>query len=82
MKPIDAIIERVLREIGSIEQTPLAPHTRLREDLGLDSLTLIDVAVALEDAVGLAVPDEQLERMQTVGELAACLERTAIDSAT
>jgi acyl carrier protein len=76
MQPIEAIIDRVLREIGRLDDRQIAPTARLREDLGFDSLALIDVAVRLEDALGLAVPDEELERVQTAGELAEYLKRT------
>lgn len=75
MQPTEAIIDRVLREIGRLDDTQIAPAARLREDLGFDSLALIDVAVTLEDALRLAVPDEELERVQTVGELAEYLKR-------
>ena len=47
----------------------MARDTRLREDLGIDSLSLIEVAVAAEDAFGVPIPDEDLERFQTVGDV-------------
>jgi acyl carrier protein len=39
------------------------------ERLGLDSLSKIDLAVAVEDRFGIAIPDEDLERFVTVGDL-------------
>ena len=39
------------------------------EKLGLDSLSKIDLAVAAEDRFGLLIPDEDLERFVTVGDL-------------
>jgi len=41
----------------------------LQSDLGLDSLAMIDVAVAAEDAFGVSIPDDDLERFQTVGDV-------------
>ena len=37
-------------------------------NLGIDSLSLIDVAVAGEDEFGVRIPDEDLERFETVGD--------------
>jgi acyl carrier protein len=64
-----ATLARILEEIAQVDRAEVVPNKRLREDLGLDSLTLIDVAVASEDAFGVPVPDEDLERFQTVRDI-------------
>jgi acyl carrier protein len=66
---IQATVTRVLREVAKVDPAVVARDKRLREDLGLDSLTLIEVAVAAEDAFGVPLPDEDLEHFQTVGDL-------------
>ncbi len=53
------------------EQSPQA-------DLGLDSLSMIDVACAAEDAFGIRVSDEDLERFVTVGDAADHIERAKL----
>ena len=55
----------------------LAPTMRLREDLGLDSLTRIDFAITAEDAFGVGIPDEVLERFVTVGDVLTFLDQVA-----
>lgn len=55
----------------------LAPTMRLQEDLGLDSLTLIDFAITTEDAFGVSIPDEVLERFVTVGDVLTFLDQAA-----
>ena len=54
---IQATLTRVLGEVAKVNPTAVARDKRLREDLGLDSLTLIEVAVAAEDAFGVPLPD-------------------------
>ena len=59
---------------------PAVPATITREqslqaDLGLDSLSMIDVACAAEDAFGIRIPDEDLERFATVGDAADYIGR-------
>lgn len=51
---------------------------RLREDLGINSLSLIDVTVAAEDAFGVMIPDEDLKRFQTVGDVPDHIRRAKV----
>jgi acyl carrier protein len=53
----------------------VTPHARLADDLGIDSLTLVDVVVAAEDRFGLVIPDDDWARFETVGDAVAYLER-------
>jgi acyl carrier protein len=46
------------------------------EKLGLDSLSKIDLAVAVEDRFGIAISDEDLERFEAVGDLLDYVQRT------
>jgi len=55
----------------------LTPTTQLQEDLGLDSLTRIDFAITAEDAFGVSIPDEVLERFVTVGDVLTFLDQVA-----
>ncbi|MBI1735328.1 MAG: acyl carrier protein [Candidatus Rokubacteria bacterium] len=53
----------------------LRPDSRLREDLGADSLDLIVLACELEERFGIAVPDSALERTRTVADVARLVAR-------
>jgi acyl carrier protein len=59
----------ILEKTAGVPRANLGPDTRLQSDLGLDSLAMIDVAVAAEDAFGVSIPDDDLERFQTVGDV-------------
>ena len=48
---------------------PIMPDTRLQDGLGINSLAMIDLAVAIEDAFHVRVPDEAAERFLTVGDI-------------
>ena len=58
----------ILEKTASVHRA-IGPDTRLQNDLGLDSLAMIDVAVAAEDAFGISIPDDVLEQFQTVGDV-------------
>jgi acyl carrier protein len=67
--------------VSILERNPGAPlvtpgrDTRLQGDLGLDSLSMIDLAVAAEDAFGIRIPDDELERFVTVGDVVDYVQR-------
>jgi acyl carrier protein len=63
---VETVFAEILRRVAHIDPTIIGCDSRLREDLGIDSLSLIDVAVAAEDAFAVLIPDEDIERFQTV----------------
>ena len=67
-KDAKAVLEILTKELG-VEQSQLTTDARLKEDLGADSLSLVEINMALEDRFNLSIPDEQLERVQTVGDI-------------
>ena len=65
---IETAFAELLEKITGFHPAPIGRDLRL-EKLGLDSLARIDLAVAAEDHFGIAIPDENLERFVTVGDL-------------
>ena len=66
---IEAAFTGILENVAKLNRADVTGDKRLREDLGIDSLSLIDVAVATEDTFGIRIPDEDLERFQEVGDV-------------
>ena len=67
-KETKQVLEILTKELG-VEQSQLTTDARLMEDLGADSLSLVEINMALEDRFNLTIPDERLERVQTVGDI-------------
>ena len=65
---IETAFAELLEKITGFHPAPISRDLHL-EKLGLDSLSRIDLAVAAEDRFGIAIPDENLERFVTVGDL-------------
>ncbi len=61
-----AVMKILTEELG-VAEAQLTADARLEEDLGADSLRLIEINMALEDRFNLSIPDERLEQVQTVG---------------
>ena len=45
------------------------PEARLVEDLGLDSLDMVELVMSIEEVFGLVVPDDAADRLITVGDV-------------
>ena len=75
---IQATVTRILEQVAKVDPAAMARDMRLREDLGVDSLTLIEVGVAAEDAFGVPLPDEDPERFQTVGDVIDYVRRARV----
>jgi acyl carrier protein len=66
-------VEEILTRELDVKREQLAPDARLMDDLGADSLTLVEITMAIEDQFNLSIPDERWERVRTVGELSETL---------
>jgi acyl carrier protein len=71
-------IATTLGSIAGIDPAEVAPETSITGDLDVDSMTMVEVIVALEDKFGLLIPDDEWSRFATVGDLAAHLERAGV----
>jgi acyl carrier protein len=71
---LDRMVE-VIRESLYHSDHPITAATRLVEDIGLDSLDLIEVGIDIEDTFRVELPDDAIVRFRTVGELANFVQR-------
>jgi acyl carrier protein len=73
MEDIWKLTEQTLRQQCRVT-VPIAADTRLREDLGLDSLALLTLAVAAEDHFRICLNENPESPPATVGEFVALVE--------
>jgi len=67
-KDTQAVLDILAEKLG-VQRTQLIPHAKIQDDLGADSLTVIEIAMAMEERFHLSIPDEQWETVSTVGDL-------------
>ncbi|MDO4960744.1 MAG: acyl carrier protein [Eubacteriales bacterium] len=58
----------IIAEQLSVDPEDITMDTSFADDLGTDSLDLVEVVVALEDELGITVEDDELAEIQTVGD--------------
>jgi acyl carrier protein len=55
-------------EVLSVDESAVVPEAKFGDDLDADSLDLVELVMALEDEFGVAVPEDELEGIETVGQ--------------
>ena len=60
-------VKEVLTEQLGIDESEITEDASFEEDLGADSLDLVEVVMDLEDQFGLKIPDEDARELTTVG---------------
>ncbi|MCP9622452.1 acyl carrier protein [Nocardia otitidiscaviarum] len=74
-KEIVAGIAEIVEEVTGIDAAEVSLGKSFVEDLEIDSLSLVEIAVQLEDKYSVKVPDEDLARLRTVGDAVAYVQR-------
>lgn len=72
----DKIKEIVIEQLG-VEEDIVTPDANIQDDLGADSLDIVDLIQTIEDEYDLSIPDEAVESIKTVGDIATYVEKNA-----
>ena len=70
-------VATTLASVAGVDASQVTPEKSLA-DLGIDSMTMLEVIVALEDRFGLLIPDDEWSRFSTVGDLVGHLGRAGV----
>lgn len=73
-----ARVATMIEEIADIPASDLDLDKELVNDLEIDSLTLIEIAVAIQDEFDVDVEDEKIKKLKTVGDVVALLKSSGI----
>lgn len=63
----ERVKEIIVKQMGA-NKDQVTPETSFINDLGADSLDTVELVMELEDAFDVSIPDEDAEKMQTVGD--------------
>ena len=68
--------EIIVEELG-VEADKVTSEASFVDDLGADSLDTVELVMALEEEFGIDIPDEDAEKMRTVGDAVAYIKEHA-----
>ena len=68
-------VKAIIVEVLGVAPEKVTPEATFREDLEADSLDLVELIMAFEDKFGEEIPDEDAQKITTVGEAVAYVEQ-------
>lgn len=66
--PIDEQLRQIISEQLGVDESQVVPSASFEEDLNADSLDLVELIMSLEEHFGLEIPEEEAEKIRTVGD--------------
>jgi acyl carrier protein len=69
----DRVKAIVVEQLG-VDAAQVSPQSKFVEDLGADSLDVVELVMALEEEFDIEIPDEDAEKIATVGEAVKYIE--------
>ncbi len=76
-----AVVEKVksiIAEQLGVKQEEVTPGASFIDDLGADSLDTVELVMALEEEFGVEIPDEDAEKIATVGDAIKYIEEKSV----
>ncbi len=67
-KQVEAKVFKIVAEKLNIEEKNVSAASRFQEDLGADSLDIVELLMEIEEDFGVSISDEESERLKTVGD--------------
>lgn len=69
-------IKKILSEQFSVDESAITENTNIADDLGADSLDVVDIMMSIEDEFEMEMPDEAVDNVRTVGELVNFIKKS------
>ena len=71
---VDEKVKDIISEQLGVKKEEIKPESSFIDDLGADSLDTVEVVMALEEEFGIEIPDEDAEKITTVGDATKYIE--------
>ncbi len=75
-KTIEQKVKDIIVEQLGVNADQVTPDAKFIEDLGADSLDTVELVMALEEEFGQEIPDEEAEKLQSVGDVIKYIEES------
>ena len=71
--------DMLAKQLRLVDPSEVRPEARIQKDLGADSLDILQLLMKLEDTYGYIIPDEELAKFETVGDVLSFLQIPVTD---
>ena len=79
MAEIEAKIKAIIVDKLGVEESQVTKEAHIQTDLGADSLDIVEMIMEFENQFGIEIPDEDAQKIATVGEAIAYVEKKLQD---
>jgi acyl carrier protein len=70
----------IIDEIAGVPADQVTPDKSFVDDLDIDSLSMVEIAVAAQDKFGVEIPDDELKNLKTVKDVVAFVQRSGVSA--
>ena len=77
MSEIASKVQKIIVDKLGVEESEVVATASFTNDLGADSLDTVELIMEFEKEFGISIPDEQAEKIQTVGDAISYIEANA-----
>jgi len=70
----------IVDEIAGVPADQVTPDKSFVDDLDIDSLSMVEIAVAAQDKFGVEIPDDELKNLKTVQDVVLFVQRSGISA--
>ena len=77
MSEIEQRVTSIIVDKLGVDEADVKPEASFTNDLGADSLDTVELIMEFEKAFGISIPDDQAEKISTVGEAIQYIEQNA-----
>ncbi len=74
METFEKVKDLIAEQLDVQDKNSITENSSISDDLGADSLDVVDLVMALEDEFGVDIPEEEVENIKTVGDIVKYIE--------
>ncbi len=73
-------LAEIVDEVAGVPADQVTPEKTFVDDLDIDSLSMVEIAVAAQDKFGVEIPDDQLKDLKTVQDVVDYVRRSTVSA--
>ena len=77
---IEKELAEIVEEIAGVAAADVTPEKSFVDDLDIDSLSMVEIAVAAQDKFGVEIPDDQLKNLKTVQDVVTYVQNAEVSA--
>ena len=70
----------IIDEVAGVPADEVTPEKSFVDDLDIDSLSMVEIAVAAQDKFGVEIPDDELKNLKTVKDVVLFVQRSGVSA--